>query len=160
MQSFLPIWVLQLFTLKDFGGVNEPTRWHDWRMNPRATPGALDDTFRLDTNKLDGMPRRASGIRRWWEGCPVRSIWGPGTRETQGWVQINQYVKGCYVKGRFHSLRHSLESRTQTSGQKLPQDALQLNTVFWHAATPWQCSRPVKEGPSPSTCTRGRGEQA
>lgn len=40
--------------------------------NPRTTPGMLDNTFRLDMNELDSMPRRATRMEKWLEGA----TWG------------------------------------------------------------------------------------
>lgn len=78
MWYFLPTWVQQKFILKDFRGLNESTGWYSCQKATAVIPTPHLEHGRTRTSwiwtKLDSMPKGASTIGKWLEGCSEEAL--------------------------------------------------------------------------------------
>lgn len=81
---------------------------------------------KLYVNKLESVPTGGSRMGKWLGRCQAEGLrhWDKSNPRRSTDRPVSE---GLTVKGWFHLFCHSLDSRTQTNGEKLPEDTFQLS---------------------------------
>lgn len=113
--------------------MNESTGWCGCQKTPDVIPTPHVEHWRTRFSwvwtKPESMPKGASAMGKWLEGCSEKGLrnWDKRNLRRSTSKLLSEWHGWC-VKWWFHLFCHSLESRMQTNGEKLPGGSLQLST--------------------------------